>query len=48
MAPVRRSLPQTSGQFSKGRLVVTIRLVRSYARLTTSKSNSAPGLLKGT
>ena len=29
MAPVSRSLPKTSGQFSNGRLVVTIRLVRS-------------------
>ena len=42
------SLPSTSVHCSKGRLVVTIRLVRAYARLTTSKGSSAPDLENGT
>src|SRR5271166_6288204 len=43
VAPVRRSEPSTSVQDSKGRFVVTIRLVRSYAVEMTSKSNSESG-----
>ncbi len=48
VAPVRRSLPSTSVQFSKGRFVVTITLRRSYAVLITSNNSSAPSLLAGT
>src|SRR5262245_30087307 len=48
VAPTSRSLPSTSVHCSNGRLVVTATLVRSYAVLITSKSNSAPTLLAGT
>ena len=48
MAPVSRSLPRTSVQFSKGRFVVTMTLWRSYAVLITSNRSSEPTLLAGT
>ena len=37
--PVSRSLPQTSGQFPKGRVVVTTRLCYSHARLLPARAS---------
>src|SRR5262245_14349381 len=48
VAPVSRSLQSTSVHSSNGRFVVTITLERSYARLITSNSSSAPTGLAGT
>ena len=44
---VWRCLPSTSAQDSNGRLEVTMRLVRTYAWLRTSKNSSAQALEKG-
>ena len=48
MAPVRRSEPKTSVHSSNGRFEVMMMEPRSYRCEMTSKSSSAPVLLRGT